>query len=132
MALVTSVYDSSKMELGVRKSRVPSYSCVVNGKDNAVADAREYFKKMTANESWLFWTMDQKKDINTNEVKFSREDCDKGKISSYPVIVKGLIDKGLIIRLKQNYYIMNPNVVTPKFDRYREVLSYWIKSGGKN
>lgn len=111
-------------------ANVPYYSCIQT-RNRHMTDSRDVLMTFTKNEAWFFWSMDKAKDIETNEVLFSRADCPEEKIHSYPQVIAGLIAKNVIIRTKQNHYIINPNVTLPKFDTYKDVLAKWESLGGK-
>lgn len=93
-------------------------------------DSRDILMTLTQSESWFFWSMDKAKDIETNEVVFSRASCPEAKVSYYPKAIKSLEDKKMIIRIKQNHYLINPNVTMPKFEMYSKVLDKWNSLGG--
>lgn len=95
-----------------------------------MTDARKVLQTLTKTESWFFWEMDIAKDMETNEVMFSRSNCPAENRATYPAIMKNLIDKNMIVRIKQNHYLINPNVTMPKFESYSKVLAKWNSLGG--
>lgn len=95
-----------------------------------MTDARKVLQTLTKTESWFFWEMDISKDTETNEVMFSRNNCPEENKTTYPTIIKNLVDKNMILRVKQNHYLINPNVTMPKFDSYSKVLAKWNSLGG--
>lgn len=95
-----------------------------------MTDSRDILMTLTQSESWFFWTMDKAKDIETNEVMFSRAHCPESKLNYFTKVIKSLVDKNMILRIKQNHYLINPNVTMPKFEMYSKVLAKWNSLGG--
>ena len=132
MAIVQASYDVDNIEVTFGKKRypVPTYWCSPNG-SKRMTDSRTVLMTLTQSEAWFFWNMDMKKDPETNEVMFSRANCPKEKVNYYTQVVKNLVDKNMILRIKQNNYLINPNMTMPKFEHYEKVKNKWLSLGGK-
>jgi len=132
MSIITTIYDLNDVNvtLSKKKFKIPRYACFQQGNKNMI-DSRDVFMTMNQSESWFFWSMDKIKDKETNEVIFSRAHCPKEKGSYYTTVIAKLIDKRLILRLKQNHYLINPNVILPTFNSYEKVQAKWVSLGGK-
>jgi hypothetical protein len=131
MSIVQATFDVSQTEVtfGKKRYKVPMYGCHQQG-NRHMTDSRTVLKTLTQSESWFFWSMDMAKDIETNEVLFSRADC-PSQVNSYPKVMTSLVSKNIIIRLKQNNYLINPNMTLPLFANYDKVLAKWESLGGK-
>lgn len=132
MAIVTATYDTDKSDVsfGKKKHQVPLFQCMSKG-DRMTKDARELLKELTQTESWLFWTMDQKKDPKTNITSYSRKDLPDDKKNTYARTIKNLISKNMLVRVKQDTYLINPILSYPGFEYMKDVQFEWIKHGGK-
>lgn len=133
VANVNIKLDTKKEELIVRSKRhgVPPYFCMVReGRGatgiNSDLDARDYLSKLSKTESELFWTLHKKMDFTSNMVKFTKEDAISGTSSTYHRTMKSLIQLGLIKRVAQNMYMLNPLLFMPPFSRYQEVVETWV------
>ena len=96
-----------------------------------MTDSRDVLMTLTKTETWFFWTMDKSKDIETNEVFLSRGCCPEQQVSYFTKVMASLVSKNIIIRLKQNNYLINPNMTLPLFANYDKVLAKWESLGGK-
>ena len=131
MTIVQTTYDVTKTDITFSKKRyeVPFYGCIQQ-RNKSMNDSRDILMTLTQSESWFFWTMDKAKDIETNEVMFSRACCPESKLNYFTKVIKSLVDKNMILRIKQNHYLINPNVTMPKFESYSKVLDKWNSLGG--
>lgn len=100
--------------------------------NRCMPDAKDMLLKLTNKELSIFFKMDTAKDSSTHEVDFSRQDCPGVSASHYKQIVAALVAKDMIIRMRNNHYLMNPNVFLP-YDKlnYGPVLAKWNSLGGK-
>jgi len=132
MTIIQAAYDVSNVNITFSKTRVevPFYGCHQQG-NRRMTDSRDMFAMLTQSESWFFWNMDKAKDINTNEVVFTRANCPSGKANSYPKVIQSLINKHMLLRIKQNHYLISPHITMPKFKEYQKVLAKWNSLGGK-
>ena len=132
MSIVQATFDVSKTEVtfGKKRYKVPMYGCHQQG-NRHMTDSRDVLMTLTKTETWFFWTMDKAKDIETNEVFLSRNCCPDQQVSYFTKVMASLVSKNIIIRLKQNNYLINPNMTLPLFENYDKILAKWESLGGK-
>lgn len=130
--LVLTAYDPSKSEVVSRKKKnVTLYFSKFQERNRNMANAKKILLTLTHGELSLFFSMDDLKDPTTNEVEFSRALCASETVNYYKQLVAGLIAKNMIIRIKQNHYLMTPNVFIPPDEYFHAILSKWYSLGGK-
>ena len=132
MSILLSLHDPDKTSItfGKKKYQVPHYS-PFQTENKKMTDARRVVRTFSKTESWFYWEMDIKKDTTTNEVIFSRKDCPKENLAYYTEVISNLINKNIIIRIKQNHYLMTPYLMMPQFEFYDIVVAKWLSLGGK-
>lgn len=130
--IVQTAFDVNAIDVTFAKKRynVPRFFSCVRG-NNSMSDSRDVLETLSQPEALVFWRMDKYKNTDTNEVEFTSDHCGLSKTSTYPKTVNSLIAKNMIIRTKQNNYIINPNITLPKFEFYETVLAKWKLLGGK-
>ncbi|MHA3055821.1 hypothetical protein E0H77_06630 [Acinetobacter sp. ANC 4633] len=80
-------------------------------------------RDLSANATWLFWTLVMERDLNTNIAQFTPIGIsEKNKVKKG---YKELEEAKLIIRVKRQTYLINPKAILPKFQDFAQVYAHW-------
>lgn len=83
-----------------------------------------------SNEEWLFNLFRVKANPDTNIVKYDAiESGNKDKFYKGIAILK---QQGLIAKISNGIYLVNPNILKPFHPNYQPVLKHWLEVTNKN
>lgn len=89
----------------------------------------KYFNDPSA--TWLLWRLIKSRDTNTNICVVRGSDLTVAEKARLLKGYKTLFDDNVILRLKREYYLINPNLVLPTNATFESILDSWIAQGGK-
>ena len=134
--IVTRVDDGDSVVVSlVRKSkhRVPYYMAMVEENKimdctNMVVTVMSQFKRMSHTAHWLLWSLIENRNKQDNIAIF--KPTNKVEINKVTVAYKELYSLGLVRRVKQQHYLINPNAFLPLFEEYDTVVRVWKEAAG--
>ena len=78
-----------------------------------------------SNSTWLFWKLNINNNHKTNISTLDPKSLSKAEIGKLARGYKELSQRGVIKRIKQKHYLINPTVVVPSFNYLSEVILHW-------
>jgi hypothetical protein len=82
---------------------------------------------MSKQVAWLWWELVDSRDPYTNIAVYRPEG--KVAINRLSVAYKALEGLGLVRRIKQQHYLINPRAVLSDFSTFDDVLEQWENKG---
>lgn len=78
-----------------------------------------------SNATWLFWTLIRHKEDKTNVTKISTTLLSKAEVGKLARGYKVLHKLGIVKRIKNQHYLINPTVSLPLCPNFNEILNHW-------
>lgn len=88
-------------------------------------DVMPILKDLSSAGTWLFWTLAISRDIATNVCHLRVASLSSCEINRVKKSYKELKDAQLILRIKPEYYLINPKALLPQFEHYASVVLRW-------
>lgn len=90
-------------------------------------DFKEEMKKLSTNASatWLFWELASRRNYKTNIAVLIAADLTTAELARVKSGYKALKEARLLVRTKQNHYLLNPHVFFPSDEHYSSVKDQW-------
>lgn len=78
-----------------------------------------------SNSTWLFWALNEANDYRTNISILDTNSLTKAEIGKLARGYKVLSKLGMIKRIKNKHYLINPAVIVPGTAYSTEVINHW-------
>jgi len=88
-------------------------------------DVMPILKDLSSAATWLFWTLAISRDIATNVCHLRIASLSSCEVNRVKKSYKELKDAQLILRIKPEYYLINPKALLPQFEHYASVALRW-------
>lgn len=136
-ATLSEGYELVTKLMKERTTTTPPYQCLgrygrthfkdENGKTIYIngMDVMPILKDLSAPATWLFWTLAELRELNSNVCHLRAAVLSSCELNRLKKGYKELKEVQLIIRIKQEYYLINPKVFVPKFEHYESVQKRW-------
>lgn len=128
----TSLAQDEELHLSTRrihKHRIPPFLPIgqagMSKYKIAGLDTGNILKDLSTAATWLFWTLESKRNKATNETILLSKFLSKTEQNRVAKGYKELHQKGVIKRIKREHYIINPKAVLPSFEFYEDVWASW-------
>lgn len=121
------VISIEKSRKGTRYS-VPAYDCIggnmdYNTKEQGFENLYSILEQLSKTATWFWWRLVQERNRRTNIATYKAKSAKESvKISA---AYSELYEKGLIVRVRQQQYLINPKAFIPEFSKYVEVQEHW-------
>lgn len=84
------------------------------------------FANLSRAATWLFWKLEQKRNLRTNIAEFKSADMTTTEQQRTSKGYKELHTLGVIKRTKQNHYLINPRALLPRENKdFNAVMNIW-------
>lgn len=78
-----------------------------------------------SNSTWLFWKLNINNNHKSNISTLDPKSLTKAELGKLARGYKELNQRGVIKRIKQKHYLINPTVVVPGSTYFSEVVHHW-------
>jgi len=96
-----------------------------------IKDSRDIFMSLSANATWLIWTLDKLRDKDTNIARLQPKQLTSTERAKYVRGKLELENLNVILTIKSTYFLINPTVFIPDNTSFQAVLERWLSLGGK-
>lgn len=126
--MTTSIYDVNTLDLVHNGSyEITSKPKAKYGLPYTMVLGAEYASTilldLSDNSRKMLYTLIQNRNLQTNEVQYRVQGAkDKCKLTR---AYKELNSKGLVKRIRNTWYMINPKAVIPRFENYKNLAYKW-------
>ena len=101
--------------IDIHKSKKPPWIAIAGGPLAKPNDKHllQMIGEMSTAERWFFLYVASKMDHSSNTAQISNAELTKSQINAKSRAYKALHKKGLLKRVKREYYMVNPNIIIP-------------------
>lgn len=112
-----------------RNSKIPPYrnfgrAGISKGKIEGI-NASLIFADLSSAATWLFWNLENGRDHQTNISNFQTSNLTQAEKLKLSRGYKELKEKKLVIRVRNQHYLINPKIILPEFKRYEMIQAEW-------
>lgn len=84
------------------------------------------------NATWLIWLLVKQRDYKTNIARLEPKDFTDAEVGRIKRGRKALEELNLIVRYKNNHYLINPLAFLPAKENYMGVCTQWLQITGQD
>jgi len=107
---------------------VPAYSCIGGNmtcqtREKSYPDLFGVLKELSKSAAWLFWSLVEKRNTRTNISVFKAKNAVEAR--KITIAYQELHTLNIVLRIKQQHYLINPKVMLPEKNEYMNVKIHW-------